>query len=88
MNSENSEKSDPHRVLLNITDKKTWNGKTNILLYQTLLFTIHEKIIKSHIRKTNLKHQLQNGMKKLNYLMDHILYKIFKIILGIYWKSS
>ena len=31
----------------------------------------------------NLKYQLQHGMKNVNYLKDHILYQIFKIILNI-----
>ena len=35
---------------------------------------------------TNLKYQLQ-GMKNLNYLVHHILYQIFKIILNIYLKN-
>ena len=35
----------------------------------------------------NLKYQLQQGMKNLNYLMDHILYQIFKISLKIYLKK-
>ena len=39
-----------------------------------------EKYKKSHIRTMNLKYQLQHGIKNLNYLMDHILYQIFKII--------
>ena len=30
---------------------------------------------------TNFKYQPRHGMKNLNYLMDHILYQIFKIIL-------
>ena len=30
---------------------------------------------------------LQHGMRNLNYLMDHILHQIFKIILNIYLKS-
>ena len=32
-------------------------------------------------QKKNLKYQLQRGTKNLNYLMDDILYQIFKIIL-------
>ena len=40
MNSKNSGTSDPHRLLLNLTDKKV----INMLLYQTLAFTIHGKI--------------------------------------------
>ena len=55
-----------------------------MLLYQILIFTIHGKLLKSHIRIINLKYQLQHGMKNLNYLMDHILYQIFEIIMNIY----
>ena len=36
------------------------------------------------MRITNLKYPLQHGMKNSNYLMDHILYQIFKITLSIY----
>ena len=84
MNSENGKSSDPHRLLLNLTDKIDLRRKINILLYQILAFTIHGKISKSHIRIINFKYQLQHGMKNLNYLMDHILNQIFKIILNIY----
>ena len=59
-----------------------------MLLYQTLTFTIHREIKStishiSHIKVLNLKYQLQHGIKNLNYLMDYILYQIFKIILNI-----
>ena len=37
----------------------------------------------SLIRKINLKYQHHHGMKNLNYVMDQILYQIFKIILNI-----
>ena len=43
---------------------------------------------KIHIRTINVKFQLQNGMKNWNYLMDHILYQIFKIILNIHEKKK
>ena len=55
-----------------------------MFLYQTLAYTIHRKIYKSHIRMINLKDQHQYGMNNLNYLMDHILYPAFKVILNIY----
>ena len=42
----------------------------------------------SHIGTINLKFQLQHGTKNLNYLMDHILYHIFNIILNIYLKNK
>ena len=40
MYSKNSKISDPHRLLLNLTDRR----KDKYLLYQILAFTIHEKI--------------------------------------------
>ena len=33
-----------------------------------------------------MKYHLQGGIKKLNYLTDHILYQILKIILCIFLK--
>ena len=83
MNSENSKTSDRHRLLLNLTDKIDLRRK-NILPYQILAFTTNGKISKSHVRIINLKYQFQHGMKKLNYLISHILYQIFKIVLNTY----
>ena len=54
-----------------------------MLTYQILVCTIHEKLEKSHIKTMNLKYQLQQGLINLNYLMDHILYQILKIILRL-----
>ena len=58
-----------------------------MLLYQILAYAIHEKIQKSNLRTINLKCQLQHGMKNLNYVMDHILYQIFKINVSISLKT-
>ena len=65
--------SDPHRLLL--TDKINLKRSDN------------GKIQKSHSKVINLKYQLQHGMENLNYLMDHILYEIFKIIFDISFKN-
>ena len=54
-----------------------------MLFYQILASNIHDKILKSHTKLINLNYQFQHEMKNLNYLMDHILYQIFKIILSI-----
>ena len=59
-----------------------------MLHYQTLAFTIHGKILKSHTVIINLKYQLQRAMKSLNYVMDYILYHIFKITLNISLKKT
>ena len=72
MISKSIKTSDPHRLLL--TDKINLKRSDN------------GKIQKSHSKVINLKYQLQHGMENLNYLMDHILYEIFKIILKIYLK--
>ena len=55
----------------------------NMLLYETLAFTINGKTLKYDTKIINLKYHLQHGMKSWNYLMDHILYQIFKIILNM-----
>ena len=81
MNSKNTKTSDSNRFLLNLADKI---ALINIFLYQILACTIHRKYEKSHIRTINLKYQLQHSMKNLNYLTDHILYQIFKVILNIF----
>ena len=41
MTSENSKTSDPHKLLLNLTEKI--EEKINMLLSQTLVFNIHKK---------------------------------------------
>ena len=65
MNSGNIKTSDPQRLLLNLSDKKTQRERMNMLLYQTLVFTIHGKILQT----INLRYQLRHGMKSLNNLM-------------------
>ena len=52
-----------------------------MLLYQILALTTLEKNIGTKIM--NSKYQLRHGMKSLNYLMDQVLYQIFKTILSI-----
>ena len=42
----------------------------------------------SHTKIINLNYQLWRGMKNLNYLMDHILYQLFKVILNIFKKHG
>ena len=43
MNSENSKTSNPHKLLLSLSDKINLE-MINMLLYQTLAFTIHATI--------------------------------------------
>ena len=43
-----------------------------------------EKYKKKSYKNNKFKIALPKGMKNLSYLMDNILYQIFKIILNIY----
>ena len=73
MNSGNIETSDTHRLLLNL-DK--YVALSSLSIYYTW------KNIKSH-KINEFKISVPHGMKNSNYLMDHILYQIFKTILRI-----
>ena len=44
MNSENSKTSDPHRLLLNLTDKIDLRRKDKYVALSNFVFTIHGKI--------------------------------------------
>ena len=83
MNSKYSETSDPHRLLLNLTDKINLKRSDKYVALSSLSMYSTWKNIKLHVKTINLKYQLQHGMKNLNYLLDDILYQIFKIILNI-----
>ena len=47
---------------------------------QILASTIYGKILESYTNTINSKYQFLHEMINLNYLMDHIIYRIFKMI--------
>ena len=81
MNSENSKTSDSQKLLLNLTDKINSKRSDKYVALSNLSIYYTWKNIKSHTKITNLKYQPQDGMRSLNYLIDHILHQIFKIAL-------
>ena len=87
MNSKNSKTSDPHRLLLNLTYKINLKRSDKYAALSKLSVYYKWENIKSHTKVINLKYQLRHGMKNLNYLIDHILYQIFKILLNISFKK-
>ena len=88
MNSENSKTSEPHVLIINLTDKlDLGRGEKSVALSHLSIYYTW-KNIKPDTIIINLKYQLQNGMINLNYLMDHILYQIFRIILSIFKKKQ
>ena len=84
MSSENSKTSDPHRLLLNLTDKIDLRKKDKYITLSNLSIYYTCRNIKKSYKDNKFKISVQYRMKKLNYLMNHILYQIFKIVLNIY----
>ena len=82
MNSKNSKTSEPNRFkydLINKLDLKNPNKNMalgNLSIYYTW------KNVKSTIITISLKYQHLLGMKPLIYLMDHMIYQKYKIILN------
>ena len=86
MNSKNSKISDPHRILLSLTDRIDLRRKDKYIVLSNLSIYYTWKNIQKSFRNNKFKISAPtwNDMINLNYLMDHILYQIFKIILNIY----
>ena len=85
MNSENSKTSEPYILILMLTDKLDLRKgeKSNTLSNLSIYYT-WKNIKKNHTIIINLKYKLQHGMINSNYLLDRILYQIFKIIMSIF----
>ena len=84
MNSKKSKTSDPRTLLLNLADKIDLRREDKYIALLNLSIYYTWKNIKKSYKIINLKYQLRHRMKNSNYLMDHILYQIFKNILNIY----
>ena len=86
MNSKNSKTSDPHRLLLNLTNIIDLRRKDKYIVLSNLSIYYTWKNIQKSFKNNKFKISAPtwNDMINLNYLMDHILYQIFKIILNIY----
>ena len=85
MNSNNSKTCDPHRLLLNLLDKINLKRSDKFVALSNLsIYYTWKKVkkLKSQTKILNLRYQFRHRMKSLNYLMDHILHQIFKIILN------
>ena len=77
MNSWNSKTVDPHRLLLNLSNKINLKRKNKYVALSN--FSIYYTW--ENIKLIDLKYLLQHALKNLNYLMDHILYQILNISL-------
>ena len=85
MNTENNE---PHKFRLTLADKiNLEDPNKNMALANLSIFT-QEKTLSLHIITINLKFMLHLGMINLIYLMDHILFQTFNIILNVLLKNK
>ena len=87
MNSKNNKTSDPHRLMLNFTNKKNLKRSDKYVALSNLSIYCTWKNIWSHT-KANIKYQLLCDMACLNYSVNHILYLIFKITLSTLLKTQ
>ena len=84
MNSENSKTSDLHRQSLNLTDKTDLRQKAKYTALSNLSIYYTWKQIKMSWKNNKFKISAPTWNEEFNFLIDHILYQIFKILLNIY----
>ena len=84
MKSGNIKTCDSYRLLLNLSDKKKKQIKTSkyIALSNLSIYYTWKNIKKSY--ENNKFKIFRRGLKGMNYLMDDIIYQIFKIIFCIW----
>ena len=87
VNTENSKTNEPHRFRLTLADKLNLEDPKKNMALPNLSIYYTWKILNLHITTENLKFLLQLEMMNLIWLMDHILFKKFKIILHILLKN-
>ena len=86
-NSKNSGTFDPHRLLLNLTSKIKLRRSDKYVDLSNLSIYYTGKNIKKSYKNNKSKILAPTWTEDFNYLMDHILYQIFKIILNISLKK-
>ena len=83
MNSDNSKASKPHILKLKLTSKLHLQIGEKVIALSNLSIYYTWKNVKSSYNIISLKSQDKRGKKNLHYLMDLILYQIFRIISNI-----
>ena len=87
MNFEYSKTSEPHVLILKLTDKLDLRrGEESIALSNLSIYYTWKNIKKSH-NNNKFKCHLQRGIINFDYQIDQILYQIFSIILSMFQKS-
>ena len=84
INSESSNTFEPHVLILKPINKLDLRRGAKMIALSNLSIYYTWKNIKSLYNNNKFKISAPTQMINLNYLMDHILYQIFKIILNIF----
>ena len=87
MNSENSKTSEPHVLILKLTDKLDLRRGEKIIALSNLSIYYTWKNIKSSYNNNKFKISAPTWNDEFELPMDHILHQIFKIILSIFKKK-
>ena len=83
MNSENSKTSEPHVLVLQLTNKLDLRIGEKIIALSNLSIYYTWKNIKRSYNNNKFKISAPTWNNELNYQMHFILYQIFKIILSM-----
>ena len=83
MNSENIKTSDPHTILLNLSDKINLKRRNKYVALSNLSIYYTWKNIKKSYRNNKFQISAPTWNANMNYLMDHNVYQIFNIVLSI-----
>ena len=84
MNSENSKTSKSHVLIAKFTNKLDLRIGEKIIVISNRSIYYTWKNIKTSYNNNKFKISAPARMINLNCLMDHILYQIFKIMLGMF----
>ena len=83
MNTKNSKTNEPNRFKYDLIDKLDLKNPNKYMALVNLRIYYTWKMLNQLIIGISFKYQHQLGMKHLTCLMDHIIYRKYKIILNI-----
>ena len=83
MNTKNSKTNEPHRLKYNLIVKLDLKSPSKNMALASLSIYYTWKNVKSIYNNNSLKFPHLHGMIHLIYLMDRIIYQLYKIILNI-----
>ena len=87
MNIKNNKTNKPHKFRLTLADKRNLKDPDKNMALANLSVYYTWKTLNLHVTTINSKFLLQLGMMNLIYLMNHIIFQIFKIIFNILIKN-